>query len=287
MWTEIGNTFWIRPTQNMGKQKKWGQHEIYVFDPDHVGVSFMFNPHPTRSSSSPSFNFKRTYIWSAGVPLRQPFQNFLGDVLGQQPEELLGLKTVGCLGPFCEQHCLGNFPWFDLFLVCLWVDLLLDGKKGNEPDKKTDVRLYEFFLQSHWDYFMPLDSLDLPMFFCCCGGRWISSLSLISALNVLPQYLAVNPASVWGLIKKGSLSGVEEGRHKIRGYCKLCGGSWFWKCVEYCGVCVRTICSEPCVSISIDMCQWYCDDSNWPSHSFGMDIGWLDHHPRLWISSTI
>lgn len=39
------------------------------------------------------------------------------------------VETVGCLGPFCEQHCLGNFPWFDLFLVCLWVDLLLDGKK--------------------------------------------------------------------------------------------------------------------------------------------------------------
>ena len=76
MWTEIGNTFGYDQHKH-GKQKKWGQHEIYVFDPDHVGVSFMFNPHPTRSSSSPTFNFKQTYIWSAGVPLRQPFQNFL------------------------------------------------------------------------------------------------------------------------------------------------------------------------------------------------------------------
>ena len=62
MWTEIGNTFGYDQHKH-GKQKKWGQHEIYVFDPDHVGVSFMFNP--------------QTYIWSAGVPLRQPFQNFL------------------------------------------------------------------------------------------------------------------------------------------------------------------------------------------------------------------
>ena len=227
MWTEIGNTFGYDQHKH-GKQKKWGQHEIYVFDPDHVGVSFMFNPHPTRSSSSPTFNFKQTYIWSAGVPLRQPFQNFL--------EMSSDSNQKSCLGWNCRMPwallwaaLFGEFPlvwpFFGLFVgwfVAWW-------KKGTNQIRRLMWDCMSFLAES-LRLFMPL---DLPMFFCCCGGLNLQFVSHLSP-ECLPQYLAVNPASVWGLIKKGSLSGVEEGRHKIRGYCKLCVWELILKCVEYC-----------------------------------------------------
>ena len=87
------------------------------------------------------------------------------------------------------------------------------------------------FLAESLRFFMPL---DLPMFFCFCGGLNLQFVSHLSP-ECLSQYLAVNPASVWGMIKKGSLSGVEERGHKIRGTVScLCVWELILKCFEYC-----------------------------------------------------
>ena len=147
---------------------------IYIFTILYIYIIFIFIELDRQAMGSrrEGGSMKRTVAGVLRVSAEAAISEFLGDVLGQQPEKLLGLKLSDALAlPVSSavmEISIGlTLVWYVCGLICCLMERM------DQPVMWDCMN----FLAKPMRLFM---ALGLPMFFCCCGG-FRTMFSLVSA----------------------------------------------------------------------------------------------------------